>query len=64
MSSIAGSETTATTAAMMIWELTRHPEILVKLREELDEAIGPNEIPTWATLAGLPYFNAFIKEGE
>jgi cytochrome P450 len=48
---------------MMIWELSRHPEILAKVREELDAAIPQGEVADWNTLFKLPYFNGFIKEG-
>ncbi|PBK94016.1 cytochrome P450 [Armillaria gallica] len=61
---IAGSDTTSTTLSYFLWELSRRPDIVKKLQAELDE-IMPNArtIPDMAVLHGLPYLNAFIKEG-
>ena len=62
---IAASDTTSTTLTYTFWELSRRPDILQKLQNELDEAISdPKAIPEVSILQTLPYLNAFIKEGE
>jgi len=47
-----------------LWELTRRPDIVKKLRTELDEAMpDPKVLSEIAVLNELPYLNAFMKEG-
>ncbi|THU97234.1 cytochrome P450 [Dendrothele bispora CBS 962.96] len=61
---IAGSDTTSTSLAYFLWELSRRPDISKKLQEELDDAMfDPKAIPDISVLQSLPYLNAFIKEG-
>ena len=55
----AGHETTAVALAWTLYELGRHPDILQKLRAELDAA-GPNPDPK--LLLTLPYLDAVCKE--
>ncbi len=52
----AGSETTAQTSTRILFYLKHVPETLIKLREELDQAI-PNAsvVPPWSDLQKLPY---------
>ena len=56
---VAGHETTANALAWTIYELHRHPEVLVRLRDELD-ALGPTPSPD--ELADQPYLEAVIHE--
>ena len=61
---IAGSETTATVAAFGIWLASQDPELLARIRVELDEHIT-DKVGTYADLydpTKTPVFNAFIKE--
>jgi len=60
---IGGSETTATTASLILWALTQHPEVMEKLREELDANMPEHGVLEWNKLVQLPYFNAVLKEG-
>lgn len=55
----AGTDTTGTNLAMLLWNLTNHPSVLHKLHQELTEAetTTPNYDPST-----LPYLNAVIKE--
>lgn len=55
----AGHETTAVALGWALYELGLHPEIVAKLRAELDAA-GPNPDP--ALLLTLPYLDAVCKE--
>ncbi|KIK50956.1 hypothetical protein GYMLUDRAFT_78374 [Collybiopsis luxurians FD-317 M1] len=61
---IAGSNTSSILLSYFLWELSRRPDIAVKLQAELDEAM-PNAhvIPDISVLSSLPYLNAFIKDG-
>jgi cytochrome P450 len=61
---MAGTDTTSISITFFLWELTRRPDILMKLREELDDAMpDPKVLPDFAALSELPYLNAFLKEG-
>jgi cytochrome P450 family 110 len=55
----AGHETTAVALGWALYELGQHPEILKKLRDEL-EAAGPDPDP--GLLLTLPYLDAVCKE--
>ncbi|KAI0433726.1 cytochrome P450 [Xylaria sp. FL1042] len=65
----AGSETTAISLSAVFYNLLRNPDILARLRSELDGAaragaFADNElgIVTWAESQRLPYLDACIKE--
>ncbi|RYP39080.1 hypothetical protein DL767_002343 [Monosporascus sp. MG133] len=59
----AGEGTTAYTLSAAVYELLAHPAELQKLQEELIQAIpDPEEIPSFAQVDGLPYFNAIVNE--
>jgi len=61
---MAGTDTTSISMTYFLWELTRRPDIVNKLRAELDEAMPePKVLPEIAALNELPYLNAFMKEG-
>ncbi|KAI5893316.1 cytochrome P450 [Schizophyllum commune H4-8] len=61
---IAGTDTTAITLSYFCWELGRQPDIVKKLRAELDGVMHDSmDVPDIATLQTLPYLNAFLKEG-
>lgn len=69
---IAGHETTATQTLWALYVLADQPQIVAKLREEIDEAFGPDlddpagksRIPTvdFDTLQGMTYLDAVCKE--
>ena len=56
---LAGHETTATALAWAIYELGRHPDVLARLRDELD-ALGPDSEPD--LIARQPYLSAVCNE--
>ena len=69
----AGHDTTSILIEWAIYELSRHPKILSKAREELDSAFGPDSNPATMfellssergpeIIAHLPYISAIIKE--
>lgn len=55
----AGQMTTAVALAWALYELGRHPEVVAKMRAELD-ALGPEPDP--ALILPLPYLDAVSKE--
>jgi cytochrome P450 len=55
----AGHETTGTALAWALYELGRHPEIMAKLRTEL-ESLGPDPDPS--QILTLPYLGAVFNE--
>ncbi|KAJ8517764.1 hypothetical protein ONZ45_g5122 [Pleurotus djamor] len=61
---VAASDTTSTSLSYFFWELSRRPDIVQKLRAELDEVMPDSKrIPDISVLQSLPYLNAFVKEG-
>uniref|UniRef100_A0AAY4AYI8 Uncharacterized protein n=1 Tax=Denticeps clupeoides TaxID=299321 RepID=A0AAY4AYI8_9TELE len=59
---IAGQETTANQLAFAIMELGRLPEIMAKLREEVDEVIGTKPEVSYEDLGNLTYLSQVLKE--
>ncbi|XP_028677168.1 cholesterol 24-hydroxylase-like isoform X1 [Erpetoichthys calabaricus] len=59
---IAGQETTANQLAFTVLELTRQPEILEKLRAEVDEVIGSKRDVDYEDLNKLTYTSQVLKE--
>ena len=59
---VGGSETTATILCGATYLLTKHPEVLRKLRKELDEAFEFEEDINLLALGRLPYLQAVIDE--
>jgi cytochrome P450 len=45
-----------------IYLLYKHPEVLFKLRQELDAATGPSDVPSYDSLSSLPFLRACIEE--
>jgi cytochrome P450 len=58
---LAGHETTGTGLAWALHALTQHPEVLRRLRSELDQRLGARG-PTLADLAELPYLTSVVEE--
>lgn len=60
---IAGSETTASTLAAIVYHLLADRELLERLKAELSEAMpDSNQLPVASKLDGLPLLNAVIQE--
>ncbi|XP_063079355.1 cholesterol 24-hydroxylase-like [Engraulis encrasicolus] len=59
---IAGQETTANQLAFAIMELGRHPEILQRLKEEVDDVLGVKQDISNEDLGRLTYLNQVLKE--
>ncbi|XP_072283872.1 cholesterol 24-hydroxylase-like [Pyxicephalus adspersus] len=59
---IAGQETTATQLSFAVMELARHPEILERVQEEVDEVIGSKRDIEYEDLSKLNYLSQVLKE--
>ncbi|GME57771.1 hypothetical protein GTA08_BOTSDO13424 [Neofusicoccum parvum] len=64
----AGSDSTSVALSAVMWFLMKHPEVLAKLRAELDTAaaeglISATEFLSYQQAQKLPYLQAVISEG-
>ncbi|KAM9703855.1 cholesterol 24-hydroxylase-like [Menidia menidia] len=59
---IAGQETTANQLAFCIMELARHPEILEKVKKEVDDVIGMKKDISYDDLGKMIYLSQVLKE--
>ncbi|CAI9274304.1 unnamed protein product [Lactuca saligna] len=57
-----GTDTTSTMAEWTMAELLKHPEIMKKIQDELEEVVGLNNIVEESHLSKLHYLDAAIKE--
>jgi cytochrome P450 len=61
----AGADTTASTIVIIFYFLLKHPEVLSKLRNEIDagrESGNISSSPRWKEVYVLPYLEAVVKE--
>lgn len=58
---VAGSETTATTLASVLYYLAKHPDVLKKLQYSLDEAIGDSDW-SYEKINNIKYLDNIINE--
>ncbi|KAK7907134.1 hypothetical protein WMY93_015746 [Mugilogobius chulae] len=59
---LAGQETTANQLAFCVMELGRHPDILEKVKKEVDEVIGVKTEISYDDLGNLTYLSQVLKE--
>ncbi|KAJ5151645.1 hypothetical protein N7492_009940 [Penicillium capsulatum] len=62
----AGADTTSSTLSAIVYNLCRNPEMLKKLREELDQGVKSGRVSdpiSFREAQDLPYLQAVIKEG-
>lgn len=59
---LAGRDTTASTLSWVLYEMSRHPHVVTKLREEILSTIGRDETPTYEHLKNMPYLKAILNE--
>jgi cytochrome P450 len=60
---IAGSDTTATALATLVYYLAAHQDKLWHLQQEIRNAFDEVSLTNSDSLQGLPYLNAVIEEG-
>ncbi|KAF3438090.1 hypothetical protein FNV43_RR20846 [Rhamnella rubrinervis] len=58
----AGTDTSSSTVEWAIAELIRHPRIMGRVQQELDEVVGRDRLVTELDLAHLTYLQAVVKE--
>ena len=59
---LAGRDSTAGTLSFCFQELSRHPNIVQKLRREISEHVGPRRRPTYDDLKNMRYLQHTINE--
>ncbi|XP_077242868.1 7-ethoxycoumarin O-deethylase-like [Tasmannia lanceolata] len=59
---VAGTDTTSTMVAWAMGELLRHPQIMKKVQEEIEQVVGMNNIVEEPHLPKLRYLDAVLKE--
>lgn len=59
---LAGRDTTAVTLSWLFYELSRSPDIVQKLRKEIMEKVGAEELPTYENLKNMRYLQHTLNE--
>ncbi|TYJ41464.1 hypothetical protein E1A91_A03G023100v1 [Gossypium mustelinum] len=59
---VGATDTTSTTTEWVMAEVMQHPEIMEKVKKELTDVVGVNDIIEEFHLPNLSYLNAVIKE--
>jgi cytochrome P450 len=59
---LAGRDTTAATLSWTFFELSRHPEVVTRLRQEVLDTIGPDRKPTYDDLKSMKYLQYVLNE--
>ncbi|OJD32490.1 cytochrome p450 alkane hydroxylase [Diplodia corticola] len=59
---LAGRDTTACTLSWLFYELSNHPKIVQKLREEILGVVGDETMPTYEHLKSMKYLQHTINE--
>ena len=57
----AGSDTTASTMQSFILFMISHPDVMRKVRDELDRAVGSDRMPTFEDEPNLPYLKETLR---
>ncbi|KAF3590032.1 hypothetical protein F2Q69_00029763 [Brassica cretica] len=60
---LGGTETSGQTTSWIMAELINHPEMLKRLREEIESVVGKMKLIQETDLSNLPYLQAVVKEG-
>ncbi|KAK8974799.1 hypothetical protein V6N11_066346 [Hibiscus sabdariffa] len=59
---VAGTDTTSNTTEWAMAELLRNPQVLLKAKKEMEQAIGKGNPIEESDISRLPYLQAIIKE--
>ena len=60
---VAGHDTTAYSISWIMIEVSRHPDVLAKLKKEIGSVVTNDENITVNQLSDMPYLDCVIKEG-
>jgi cytochrome P450 len=58
----AGEDTSSTTIQWVLLSLANHPEVQMKLHEEVDAVVGADRLPSLEDESNMPYTQAVILE--
>ena len=59
---LAGRDTTASTLSWAIYEMSRHPHTVARLRREILKTVGSTRTPTYADLKDMKYLQNIMNE--
>lgn len=59
---LAGRDTTAGTLSWVIYEVSKRPDIVKKMRTEIHETVGKEATPTYEHLKNMPYLKNILNE--
>ncbi|TFK68747.1 cytochrome P450 [Pluteus cervinus] len=59
---IAGRDTMSSTLTFTMYLLCNHPEVVVRLREEIIDQVGPTALPVFDQVKNMKYLRAVINE--
>lgn len=59
---LAARDTTAATLSWAVYELSKQPKIVEKLRKDILSVLGPDTLPTYADLKDMKYLQHIINE--
>ena len=59
---LAGRDSTAATLSFLFAELSRHPDVVAKLRREIFDSIGPHKEPSFDDIRNCSYLQRAISE--
>jgi cytochrome P450 len=59
---LAGRDTTATSLSFTIYELGRNPQMVARLRREIEDVVGLSRTPTYDDLKSMKYLQSIINE--
>ena len=59
---LAGRDTTAVTLSWLFYELSRRPQVVQKLQQEIRSFVGVNREPTYADLKSMRYLQHTLNE--
>ena len=59
---LAGRDTTAVTLSWLFYELSRRPQVVARLQQEIRSFVGSNREPTYADLKSMRYLQHTLNE--
>jgi cytochrome P450 len=58
---LAGRDTTACTLSWLFYELSKHPQCVVKLRQEIMNTLGENKMPSYTDMKNMKYLQVSLE---